>query len=412
MFNRNKKPQVKARTSNNHIDYSLLILVIVFSICGALMIYSGSVIVAVKQGFPGYYYFLRELLWIAIGLLAGFIMFRVDYHTIAKFSFPALLVSLGLMLLVLFVDRDQAIKRWIPLGFFDLQPSELLKLTFIIYLASWLAKFREKRDVVKKEIWHHIKFELVPFLLLLALVCGLILIQPDLDTTIMLGTTSFIIYLLAGTDVIHQVGAYATAGVSSLLVFIMMFTAKYRMTRVQTWWDFWKNNSISDPFGSGYQFRQILVAVASGGWLGVGFAQSKQKYLYLGDTAFSDTIFAIIAEEFGLLGGVIVVSMFIYLFLKGLQIARRAPDKLGFLLASGISIWITLQAFLHIAANVALIPINGNTLPFFSYGGSSTIINLMAIGLLLNVARFGGKGKKLKPEELARESANRARHKR
>jgi cell division protein FtsW len=202
----------------------------------------------------------------------------------------------------------------------------------------------------------------------------------------MLGVTSFLVYFLSGNDRMHLIGSLALGLVSFIIVLFATIGAKYRMERISTFFNFWKTGNIPEPLSAGYQFKQILVAVASGGWFGLGFGQSKQKFLYLGDTAFSDTIFAIIAEEFGLIGCIFILSLFAFIFFRGFKIATKAPDKLGFLIAVSITIWITFQSILHIGANVALIPINGNTLPFLSYGGSSTIINLAAIGVLLNVA--------------------------
>lgn len=387
MFNRKQNVKTRANSQKNYLDYPLLITVVILVIIGVLMVYSGSAIVAVRQDIEPYYYFLRQITWVVVGVFAGYLMYRIDYHTIAKFAAPALIVSIFLLIAVLVVNQGQDIKRWIDLGPFPLQPSELAKLSFLLYLSTWLSKHREKREVNSKEIAHHIKFELVPFILVLGFVSALIVVQPDLDTMFMLGVTSFIVYFLSGSDIIHTIGTIATAIISGIVVFITTVSASYRMERLQTFVDFWKNNAISDPYGAGYQFRQVLIAVASGGFFGVGFGASKQKYHYLGDTAFSDTIFAIYAEEFGLFGGLVLVGLFIIFFLRGYKIAIAAKDKLGFLIAISIVTWLTLQAFLHIGSNVALLPINGNTLPFISYGGSSMIVNLMAVGLLLNVAK-------------------------
>ena len=233
----------------------------------------------------------------------------------------------------------------------------------------------------------HFKHELVPFLLVLTIVCVSIVIQPDMDTTIMLGMTSFIVYIISGTDFLHLVGSISTAVILLIITTVTTLSANYRIDRFTNWFNFWITGTVPDRYGSGYQLMQILVAVASGGLFGVGFGESRQKFYYLGNTAFSDTIFAIIAEEFGLMGCLAIVSLFVYILLRGFKIAREAPDKLGSLLAISMVIWMVLQAFLHIGANVALIPINGNTLPFLSYGGSSTVVNLIAMGLVLNVSR-------------------------
>jgi cell division protein FtsW len=399
VFKRKTVPQVKPRGENKHIDYPLLIVILALTGLGALMVYSGSAIVAVKQGYEPYYYFLRQITWIGIGLVAGFIMFKIDYHLIAKFALPGLITAIALLVAVLLINHGSDIKRWINLGPFPLQPSELAKITFLLYLSTWLSKQREKREVNKKEIISHIKHELLPFILLLGTVCGLIVVEPDLDTTVMLGMTSFIIYLLSGSDVIHVIGAVATAIISSIIAIVTTLSAQYRVQRFQTYLDFWKNNTITDPYNKGYQFLQILIAIASGGLFGVGFGNSTQKYNYLGDTAFSDTIYAIFAEEFGLIGGILLILAFVFIFIRGYKIAVSAKDKLGFLIAISMSTWIIVQAFFHIGSNVGLFPLNGNTLPFMSYGGSSTVVNLMAMGLLLNVARFADPDKKIRIEE-------------
>lgn len=374
-------------------DLALLLVILGLSIFGAIMVYDGSMIVAVRQGADPSFYFVKQVISIILGLIAGYILYRIDYHFIAKISPILLTIAVIFLVMVLIVNQNNEIKRWMVLGPFEFQPSEVAKFAFMIYLSSWLARIRDQVSHANEQdrIWHHIKKELLPFLLLLALVCGLIVIEPDMDTTIMLGVASFIVYFLSGNDRLHTIGALALGTLSGLIATIATVAAKYRMTRISTFVDFWKTGSIPNPLSDGYQFKQILVAVASGGWLGLGFGQSKQKYLYLGDTAFSDTIFAIIAEEFGLIGCIIIISLFLFIFFKGFKIASKAPDKLGYLIAISITTWITLQAFLHIGANVALIPINGNTLPFLSYGGSSTLVNLAAMGVLMNVASVSNK---------------------
>ncbi len=394
--NANQSREAFLRSSNkgeSRFNIQLLIVIVGLSLFGAVMIYSSSIVVAVKQDLPPEHYFLRQLMWILIGLVFLFIAYKIDYHIIAKLSLPGLIISIVLLVVVLIVNRDNDIKRWIDLTYFDLQPSEIAKITLLVYLSSFLAKQKEIKTITQKAIVKHIKTDILPFLGILGLVCGLIVIEPDMDTTIMLGVTGFILYFISGNDTLHTIGSVATGAFSALLVGIMTLTADYRMTRFKTFFDFWKTGDITDPFNTGFQFRQILIAVASGGMFGVGFGESRQKYHYLGDTAFSDTIFAIFAEEFGLIGCIVLVGIFIYIFLLGYKIAMKAPDKLGFLIAIAITTWITLQAVLHIGANVALIPINGNTLPFMSYGGSSIVINLAAIGILLNISRG------LKPRE-------------
>lgn len=389
MFGRKRKKKLSRRQKRaqpaKKPDMQLLVVILFLSFWGAIMIYSGSVLVAVKQGYSPYFYFVRQLAWVAIGIIGGYVAFSIDYKLLPKLAVPGLVFAISGLILVLILNWGSDIKRWIDLGPFDLQPSEITKLVFLVYLAGWLAKQKTKYKSFKA----HVVNELIPFLILLFSVSFLILIEPDLDTTIILGVTSFIVYFVAGNDKYHLIGSLSTGGVLAGLVGIAISLAKYRVVRLFTFINFWaQGSSISDPFGAGYQLRQILVAVASGGVFGVGFGESRQKFHYLGETAFSDTIFAIFAEEFGLVGSVILTGLFLYILLKGYKIAKNAPDKLSFLLAVGITTWISLQAFMHIAANVALIPINGNTLPFISYGGSSTVVNLTAMGLLLNISKY------------------------
>lgn len=388
------QPQ-KFRSIIKKPDYAFAAAFIGLSIWGILMVYSGSVLVAVKQGQVPYYYAYKQALWVILGLIAAFVTYKIDYHKYAKLSPLMLAGSLFLMIIVLVININNPVKRWIHLGWFDLQPSELLKISFLIYLSSWLAKLHERPKTANKwaEFKIHFIHELGPFLAVLGIVCFLIVIQPDMDTTIMLGLTSFLVYVISGNDFLHFVGAAATGVVLAIITTITTLTAGYRMSRFTNYFDFWRTGDVPNRWSSGYQLMQILVAVASGGLFGVGFGESRQKFNYLGDTAFSDTIFAIIAEEFGLAGCIVIVCLFLFIFLKGYKIAQEAPDKLGSLLAISMVTWITIQAFLHIAANVALIPINGNTLPFLSYGGSSTLVNLAGMGIVLNISRHAVKTK-------------------
>lgn len=397
MFKRNKfnlkKSTYSRKSTTNKGDYTFLALVLGISVWGILMVYSGSVLVAVKNEQVPYFYAMKQALWVIFGIIGGYMAYRVDYHRYKNLSVMFLGASLVLMIVVLLVNINNPVKRWIDLGWFSLQPSELLKLTFLIYLSSWLANLKERPKTQDKwkEFKHHFKTELGPFLLVLAVVCLSIVIQPDMDTTIMLGATAFVVYGLSGNDYIHLIGTFLTGAMLGIITLFTTLGAGYRMSRFSNYFDFWKTGDIPNRYGSGYQLMQILVAVSSGGLFGVGFGESRQKFSYLGDTAFSDTIFAIIAEEFGFAGCLAIVFIFLLILLRGYKIAQNAPDKFGSLLAISMVTWITIQAFLHIAANVALIPINGNTLPFLSYGGSSTVVNLVAMGIVMNISKYAKK---------------------
>lgn len=368
-------------------DYKLFFLLIVLNVIGSIMVYSGSAILAVKLGKTPYHYFVLHLMWIILGCFGAYIFYKIDYKHLPILAVPMMGVAFVLLIFVLIVNADNPIKRWIPIGPFTLQPSELAKFAFAIYLPGWLAKQKAAVKDTKQAIQNHLQKELVPFLLLLGFVALPIIIEPDLDTAIIIVVTSFIVYFISGIEWVHLLTTTFTGIIGVFIGYILVRLADYRLSRVLNWMQFWITGQIQEPFGEGYQLRQIIVAVASGGLLGTGFGNSRQKIHYLGETAFTDTIFAIFAEEFGFIGIVVLISMFAFFIIRGYKIAFACKDKLGFLLAISITTWIGLQAFFHIASNVALIPINGNTLPFFSYGGSSTLVNISAMGVLLNISK-------------------------
>lgn len=389
MYGRRKKSSYISRRQNGgNPDYILLGLVGLLTIFGWVMVYSSSVIVAFSQDKPSWYYFFRQFLWISAGTISGFILYRLDYKRLAKLSPIIIGVAIFLLLGVLIAGQEiNGSKRWIDLGFFDLQASEFAKLAFIIYLASWLSR-KVKTNKRMSELKRYFLYDMIPFLLILATILILILIEPDLGTTGIIGLTALSIYYLAGSGFIHNFGFSLILVTSTLVGVLAAALESYRIKRFTTFIEVVKTGSAADRLGSGYQLSQVLTAVGTGGLFGLGFGQSKQKFNYLGETAFSDTIFAIIAEEFGLLGASIIATSFLYFALRGMKIARNAPDKLASLLAAGITFWISLQAFLNIAANVGLIPLTGITLPFISYGGSSIIVVMSGMGILLNISKY------------------------
>ena len=374
-------------------DYFLLLIVSLLTIFGLVMVYDASVIVADRNYGDQFKFLKLQLIWTSLGLVAGFIAYHIDYHNYQKFILPAIIVTIVLLILVIIAGPVIfGSRRWFPVGPFNIQPSELAKLTFTIYLASWLSKQRTRVSDLKQAFKDHFRTELLPFVFILLLICFLIVIEPDLGTTAIVGVTAIAVYLLSGSDKIHTIGAIfvmATMGAVGTLAGIL---APYRFRRIQTFIETVKTGSVPDPWDAGYQINQVLIAIGSGGFWGVGFGESKQKFFYLvGNSAFTDTIFAVFAEEFGFIGDVILVLAFFLFVNRGLTIAKMAPDRLGSLLAAGISIWIGLQAFLNIAANIALGPLTGIPLPFFSYGGSSALVIFAAVGILLNISRYTSK---------------------
>ncbi len=367
-------------------DIQILTIVLGLSVFGWIMVYSSSFIATSNP----FYFFVRQGIYILLGLIAGYIAYSVNYKVFAKLIVPGIIVSIILLLIVLIPGIGKEIngaRRWIDLGIIDLQPSELVKIVFIVYLAAWASKQKARKGITKDVINTHIKEDLIPFVSILGIICGLVLFEPDLATTGIIGITAISVYFLSGRDSIHTLGTFVILVVMLLSGVLAGVLAPYRFERVQTYMEFIKTGEVQDPLGSGYQLQNILIAVGSGGITGVGFGESKQKFHYLGQTAFSDNIFAVIAEEFGLIGSLILTILFMYILTRGLKIASKIPDRFGKLLASGIIIWIVLQAFLHIATNIGLIPVTGIPMPFISYGGSSVLVTMIAIAIYLNVSR-------------------------
>lgn len=373
----------------------MLYLVIGFLIFGLIMIYDASVVVA-NDNFGDQFRFVKyHLIWVTLGLIAGYVAYKFDYHRLPKIIPYIIITTIILLVVILFVGEDvNGAKRWFDLGTLGIrfQPSELAKLAFIIYLASWLSRERTKTTTnFTESIKHHLTHDLGAFLLLLGFVSFLIVLEPDLGTAMLITATSLAIYFISSRGALHNIGTGFIIGMFVLMGIFASILAPYRIQRVQTFLHFITTAEFDQERANAedYQLKQVITAVGSGGLTGVGFGQSKQKFFYLVDiTPFTDNIFAVYAEEFGYLGSVVLIGLYLLFATFGIRIAKNAPDKLGFLLASGVTFWISFQALIHIAANSAIIPLTGITLPLVSYGGSSTIVVLTGIGLLLNVSKF------------------------
>jgi cell division protein FtsW len=301
-------------------------------------------------------------------------MMNIDYHILRKIAVPALVLSVLLLLLVFIPGIGSSFlggNRWINVAGFVFQPSELVKLTFIIYLSSWLIAQKERRQVQD----HH---TMVQFLVLVAVITGLVVLQPDMGTMSIIAIISLIIYFTSGARM-KYIATLIGSGISFFLLLILV--APYRAGRLTIFL-----HPGTDVRGLGYHIQQSLIAIGSGGFFGVGFGKSRQKFNYLPESA-TDSIYAVIAEELGFIFAMAIIATFIFLFIRGLRIARNSPDDFGKLLVTGIMSWLSVQALMNIAALSSLIPLTGIPLPFFSYGGSSLIITLAAVGVVLNVSR-------------------------
>ncbi len=391
MFRTVKKQQSNRKRRNlftlGNFNRQLLYLVMIMLTFGALMVYSASAVRASSIGQSSFHFFLLQVIWIALGFVAMYIAYRTPLELLKRSSLAILIVSIVLLILVLIIGKDlNGASRWIDLGPFDLQPSEVAKIGFVIYLAAWLAKPRPTLTSISEAFKRHFYYDLLPFFVVLGTIGGLIILQPDLDTAAIIALTALSMYFVSGTDALHTIGSFFVVAITALLGFVAAVAAPYRLSRVQTYLQFLVTGEVQDTRDSGFQIYNGLVAIGSGGLLGIGFGESKQKFHYLQDAAFTDSIFSIIAEEFGLLGSFLVLGMFLAFMYLGIKIALNAKDKFSSLLAMGITTWITIQALLNIGANVALIPFGGIPLPFISYGGSGTLILMVAVGILLNIS--------------------------
>ncbi len=345
-------------------------------VLGTLMVYSASFAVAHNEFNDDAYFLVRQLAWDIIGGLALVLVMRVHYQHWRRWSVPIMLLVIVLLVLVLMPGlgfRSYGAMRWIKLGpFLQVQPSELAKLGIVLYLADWLAR----RGSIVADFFKG----LLPFAIIVGLVAWLVEVQPDLGTTSIIIGVAACIFFVAGASLLH-IALLASIGVAAAIA-LMAHLSGYQLERIRAFLDPW-----SDVQGSGWHTAQGLIALGSGGPFGQGLGNGLQKFYWV-PNAHTDAIFVIIGEELGFLGCVGVIALFAILAWRGFFIAWRAPDPFGRLFATGLTCMLTLQALVNIAVATNSLPYTGITLPFVSFGGSSTVISLVAVGLLLNISRF------------------------
>jgi cell division protein FtsW len=356
-------------------DYTILVVVVALAAVGILMVYSSSAMKGYLSAEADTFQTVGpQIQWALLGLLAMVAMMRVDYRYLRLASIPGYVIALGLLVLVFVDDFNIVIggsARWLKLGPLPaIHPAEMAKLALIVYLAHWFAK----RGTRVGSFWGGV----VPFLIIAGPVVALVFREPDLGTTMVIALTAFTMYFVAGANVVHLGGLIGLAGFAAIAVGL----AGYQMDRIRVWLNPW-----SDPVGAGYHTVQGLLALGLGGVFGSGLGESRMAGGLFVPNAFNDFIFAIIGEEFGLLGAGVVIALFVLLAYAGIRVALGAPDTFGALLAAGITAWLCIQAFINIGVVVTLVPITGITLPFISAGGSSLIISFAAIGILLSISR-------------------------
>lgn len=361
------------------LDRWLFGVTVVLCLLGAVMIFSASAVTAEKEYGHGYIFLVRQIAWLILGLLGMFALMRTDYRRLREPAVVYTTVCVVLLLLVgtFFLDKAHATHRWIRYGPIGIQPSELAKLAVILYLGWFLDQKRRNKarmEFCKQDFLQTILPAAGPVLIY---VC-LILLQPDLGTAVDI--------VLVATAILYSAGLswkWLAAGAAASLpaLYLLIAHVSYRQARLTAFLD-----PNSDPQGAGFQLMQSLIAVGSGGFTGVGLMESKQKLFYLPE-AHTDFIYAVICEELGYLGAMLVIALFVAYGWRGLRAAFAAPDGFGRLLALGITALVLSQALINFAVVLGMVPTKGIPLPFVSYGGSSLLVMLLATGVLLNISQ-------------------------
>ncbi len=351
----------------------VLFLATLLLVCASVvMVYSASAALAMNRFNQPYFFLVKQAMWAALGLAAMSVAMRFDYRNYRQPSF--IWASLGFVVLalvaVLFSAPINGSRRWFGVGGFGVQPSELAKLSAIFFIAALLERRMHRID--------DIPYALVPIGVVIGGLVGLILLEPDLGTAMTLLLIAVAMVFTAGLSYRYIVGAML-CGLP--VVYFILMSASYRRRRLLAFWDPW-----SDPLGDGFQVIQSLIAVGSGGFVGRGFMSGVQKLFYLPEP-HTDFIYAVIGEEFGLVGTTVVMACFMVIAWRGLKISMEAPDRFGAFLAVGLTTMIAVQAFFNISVVLGLVPTKGIPLPFVSAGGSSLLISLLGMGILLNVSQ-------------------------
>src|SRR5215510_4689361 len=368
-------PPVSNRSMPRKLTPDLWLFALVLSLVslGVVMVYSASAIMAADRFHDPLYFLKKQLFWAVLGVCALWFGMHFDYRRLERFVIPLLVVSFVLLVLVLLPPFGQEIngtRRWFRAGFASFQPVELAKFALVLYLASFLTR---RQEVIRSFIQG-----LLPLLMMAGTLAGLTILQPDLGNSLALIILTLALAYLAGARPAHML-AVAAAALPVVVVLVAM--KPYRWRRMVAFMNPW-----DDPQGSGFQIIQSFLALGSGGWLGLGLGESKQKLFYLPEP-YTDFIFAIIGEELGLVGAVLVVALFALLIWRGLRIGLRAPDPFGSYLALGLTVMLATQTVVNLGVVMGALPTKGLPLPFISFGGSALLTTMFASGVLLNISQ-------------------------
>ena len=361
------------RYENTSVDLTFLVMVILLLVFGLVMMFSASYAQGYYREGNSYHYIVRQLLWAVVGLGAMFVFSRLDYHVWRKLAWPLFPVVTAMLILCYFMPPVNDAHRWIFIGSFQFQPSELAKFSLVLLFSHLLVSNEKKLG--------RFRYGIFPFAVVLGVYAGLIVKEPHLSATILLVVMGGIMLVVGGLPMkwIAAAGGIAAAGVAAIMLVPSLH--ERAMERITIW-----KNPASDPLGTGYQILQSLYAIGSGGLMGLGLGKSCQKYLYLPEE-HNDYIFPILCEELGFVGAMVVLVLFMLLIIRGYWIAMHARDRFGALMAAGLTTHLALQVFLNIGVVTNFLPATGISLPFFSYGGTALLIQLFEVGLILSVSR-------------------------
>ncbi len=365
------------------MDYPFLIILMTLLALGIIMMFSASYAWAISEGLDGAYYAKRQMAMAAVGIVLMLITARFDYHFYRKpiivFGFFA--VAIVLMILCRigpFTDPHNDSYRWVSFGPLSFQPSEVMKFA-VILLFSYLISINYSK-------LKYAKYGVLPFMLVLLVVVALMAIQPHISGTVIICAIGIVMMFVGGTNIKHLL-VLGAIGVTGIVVIVLLLSTKFGFTyfedRMISWIDPFNDEAAAET----WQTRNSLIAIGSGGIFGLGFGNSRQKFLYLPE-AKNDFVFAVVCEELGFFGAIVVIVLFLLFIGRGFFIASRACDKFGMMLATGLTVQIGIQALLNIAVVTNTIPNTGVSLPFFSYGGTALIMQLVQMGVILNVSRY------------------------
>lgn len=360
------------------MDLTFFFLLMIILLTGLVMLFSASYVFAYTNYGNNYYFIAKQAIFAVGGVLLMLLVSRIDYHILRKLAVPFYLVMvifLTVMLILPPMVAGSGVKRWFSVGPINFQPSEFAKFAVILLLAHLIA--------ANQKLMKSFKFGFLFLLSLVGVVCVLVVLEPHLSATILIFIIGIVMMFVGGTKLSHLsiIGIIGAGGVAALLSGVV----KYAEDRITFWLDPW-----AAPRGEGYQTIQSLLAVGTGGLWGKGLGQSRQKYLWVPEP-HNDFIFSIVCEELGLIGALIIILLFCFLMWRGFVIAMRAPDKFGSLLALGLTFQVGLQMALNVLVVTNTIPNTGISLPFFSYGGTSLVILLLEMGVILSISRMSNK---------------------